>query len=189
MTPERHSAFLRPELFNNLGEKSVAYFEGERLSRLGEKVGTTLVRHEADSLFEDRDEGKGSATDTVRPIQTSTVHSIRSGLMGSTLSGSSGRHPNKPPLMPLSIDTANETQRVKRASPTHLDIQTATLHEPVTGSVLRDTPNYHGTVPVTHRTAVGAWNPTARSICSMLHAADIRGRWEAVVHARLRKWN
>ena len=22
----------------------------------------------------------------------------------------------------------------------------------------------------------------------MLHAADVRGRWEAVVHARLRKW-
>ena len=157
----------------------------------GEEENDTLVRHEADSLFEDRGEGKGSATETVRPvrpIQTATVHSVRSGLMGSTLSGSSGRHPNKPPLMPLSIDTASETQRVKRASPTHLDIQAAKLHEPVVGSVLRDTPNYHGTIPVTHRTAVGAWNPTARSICSMLHATDIRGRWEAVVHARLRKW-
>ena len=45
VTPERHSAFLRPELFNNLGdksvefidgfgEKSVEYFEGERLPGL-----------------------------------------------------------------------------------------------------------------------------------------------------------
>ena len=77
---------------------------------------------------------------------------------------------------------------MKRVSPAHLDVQAALLHEPVAGSVLRDTPNYHGTVPVAHRTAVGEWKPTARSICSMLHAADIRGRWEAVVHARLRKW-
>ena len=78
--------------------------------------------------------------------------------------------------------------RDERVSPAHLDVQAALLHEPVAGSVLRDTPNYHGTVPVAHRTAVGEWKPTARSICSMLHAADIRGRWEAVVHARLRKW-
>ena len=48
----------------------------------------------------------------------------------------------------------------------------------VAGSVLRDTPNYHGTIPVAHRTAVGEWKPTARGICSMLHAADIRGRWD-----------
>ena len=109
-------------------------------------------------------------------------------LIGSTLSGSSGRHPSNPPLAPLSIDTASQKQRVERVSPTHLDIQAAKLHEPVTGSVLHDTPNYYGTVPVALRTAVGVWNPTSRSICSMLHAADIRGRWEAVVHARLRKW-
>ena len=64
----------------------------------------------------------------------------------------------------------------------------AKLHEPVTGSVLHDKPNYHGTVPVAHRTAVGAWSPTARSVYFMLHAADLRGRWEAVVQARLRKW-
>ena len=113
---------------------------------------------------------------------------MRSGLIGSTLSGSSGRHPNRLPLAPLTVDTASEEQRVKRVSPAHLDVQAALLHEPVAGSVLRDTPNYHGTVPVAHRTAVGEWKPTARSICSMLHAADIRGRWEAVVHARLRKW-
>ena len=46
------------------------------------------VRYQADSLFEDRGEGKGSATDTVRPIQTAAVHNIRSGRIGSTLSGS-----------------------------------------------------------------------------------------------------
>ena len=92
MTPERHSAFLRPELFNNLGdksvefvdgfgEKSVEYFEGERLPGLVdddtssgeesvEEEGSTLVRHEADSLLEDRGEGKGSATATVKPVRT-----------------------------------------------------------------------------------------------------------------------
>ena len=205
VTPERHSAFLRPELFDNLGEKSVKfvdgfgeksteYFEGERLPSLVNddaspgKEGSALVRYEADSLFEDRGEGKGSATATVRPVRTVTERSVRSGLIGSTLSGSSGRHPSRPPLAPLTIDTANEVQRVKRVSPAHLDVQAALLREPVAGSVLRDTPNYHGTVPVAHRTAVGEWKPTARSICSMLHAADIRGRWEAVVHARLRKW-
>ena len=54
MTPERHSASLRPECFNNLGEKSIACFEGEQLSGWGEEEGTTLVRDEAGSLFEDR---------------------------------------------------------------------------------------------------------------------------------------
>ena len=96
--------------------------------------------------------------------------------------------------MPLQIDTV--TQHVTgsgtaitrhRVSPHHLVVQTATLSEPVEGSVLRVTPNYHGTVPVEYRPAIGAWNPTTRSVCSMLHAADIRGRWEAVVLARLRK--
>ena len=81
VTPKRHSAFLRPELFDNLGEKSVACYEGERLPGLDEKEGTTLVRHEADSLFEDRGEGKGSATATVRPVRTVTERSVRSGLM------------------------------------------------------------------------------------------------------------
>ena len=206
MTLERRSAFLRPELFNNLGEesvefidgfgdKSVEYFEGERLPGLvdddtssGEEEDIALVGHEADSLFEDRGEGKGSATAIVRHVRTVTERSVRSGLIGSTLSGSSGRHPSRPPLALLSVDTTSEKQRVKRVSPTHLDVQAALLHEPVAGSVLRDTPNYHGTVPVAHRTTVDEWRPTARSICSMLHAADIRGRWEAVVHARLRKW-
>ena len=129
MTPERHSAFLRPELFNNLGdksvefvdgfgEKSVEYFEGERLPGLvdddtssgeeSEEEGSTLVRHEADSLLEDRGEGKGSATATVRPVRTVTERSVRSGLIGSTLSGSSGRHPSRPPLAPLTVDTADE---------------------------------------------------------------------------------
>jgi hypothetical protein len=183
---------LRPEPFNNLGEKSiefmdgfgdksVEYFEGERLP--GEEEGSALVKHEAINLFEDRGEG----TATVRPVRTVTERSVRSGLIRSTLSGSSGRHPSRPPLAPLSVDTANEKQRMKRVSPTHLAVQAALLHEPIAGSVLRDTPNYHGTVPVAHRTAVGEWKPTARSICSMLHAADIRDRWEAIVHARLRK--
>ena len=47
MTPERHSAFLRPGFLDNLGDKSVQfydgfgdqsveYFEGERLPRLVE---------------------------------------------------------------------------------------------------------------------------------------------------------
>ena len=177
MTPERHSAFLRPEFLDSLGDMSKNFSESQRLPGLvdddtssDEEEGSTLVRHEADSLFEARGEGKGSATETVRPIQTATVDSVRNGLMGSTLSGSSGRHPNKPPLIPLSVNTASEKQRVKRASPTHLDIQTAKLHEPVTGSVLHDTPHYHGTVPVAHRTAVGAWNPTARSMI-MFYAA------------------
>ena len=173
VTPGRHSAFLRPELFDNLGKKSVRFVDG---------------CGETDSLFENRGEGKGSATATVRPVRTVTEHSVRSGSIGSTLSGSPGRHPSRPPLAPLSVDTASKEQRVQRVSPTHLDIQAARLHEPVAGSVLHDTPNYHGTVPVAHRTAVGEWKPTARSICSMLHAADMRGRWEAVVHARLRKW-
>ena len=195
MTPGRHSAFLRPELFDNLGDKSVEfiegfgensveYVEGDRLPGLvdddtssgeesAEEEGSTLVRHEADSLLENRGEGKGSTTATVKPIRTVTERSVRSGLIGSTLSGSSGRNPNRLPLAPLSVDTA---------------CGALSMHEPVAGSVLRDTPNYHGTVPVAHRTAVGEWKPTARSICSMLHAADIRGRWEAVVHARLRKW-
>ena len=192
MTPGRHSAFLRPELFDNLGEKSAECSEGKRLPSLvdsdaspGKKKGSALVRYEADSLFGDRGEGKGSATATVRPVRTITELSVRRGLIGSTLSGSSGRHPSRPPLAPLTVNTTDEGQRV---SPAHLDVQAALLHEPVAGSVLRDTPNYHGTVPVAHRTAVGEWKPTARSICSMLHAADIRGRWEAVVHARLRKW-
>ena len=101
----------------------------------GEEEGSTLVRHEADSRFENRGKGQGSTTETARPIQTATVHSVRSGLIGSTLSGSSGRHPSKPPLIALSIDTASKEQRVKRTSPTHLDIQSAKLHEPVTGSV------------------------------------------------------
>ena len=115
---------------------------------------------------------------------------MRSGLIGSTLSGSFGRHPSRPPLAPLSVDklTASEKQRVKRASPIHVDVQTARLHESVTGSVLHDTLNYYGTIPVAHRTTVGTWNPIACSICSMLQAAVTRGRWEAIVHARLRKW-
>ena len=75
---------------------------------------------------------------------------------------------------------------MKRVSPTHTNVQSAKLREPVTGPVLRDTPNYHGTIPVANRTTVGVWNPTSRSICSMLHAADIRDRWEAVVHASAR---
>jgi hypothetical protein len=130
---------------------------------LGEKEGVTLVRHEADSLFEDRGEDEGNATDTVRPVRTLTERSVRSGLIGSTLSGSSGRHPSRTPLVPLSVDTASKEQRVQRVSPTHLDVQAALLHEPVAGSVLHDTPNYHGTIPVAHRTAVGEWKPTART--------------------------
>ena len=195
VTPERHSAFLRPEFLDNLGDKSVGfidgfgdksaeYCEGERLPGLvdddtssgeesAEEEGSTLVRHEADSLLENRGEGKGSTTATAKPIRTVTERSVRSGSIGSTLSGSSGRNPNRLPLAPLTVDTA---------------CGALSMHEPVAGSVLRDTPNYHGTVPVAHRTAVGEWKPTARIICSMLHAADIRGRWEAVVHARLRKW-
>ena len=133
----------------------------------GEEEGSTLVRHEADSLFEGRGGGNGSATEAVRPVQTDTVHSICSELIGS------GQHPSKPPLIPPNID------KVKRSSPTHPDAQAAKLHEPVTESVLCNTPNYHSIVSVAHRTAVGAWNPTARSLCSMLHAADITGRWEA----------
>ena len=133
MTPERHSAFLRPELFDNLGKKSVRFVDG---------------CGETDSLFENRGEGKGSATATVRPVRTVTEHSVRSGLIGSTLSGSSGRHPSRPALAPLTVETASEKQRVKRVSPAHLDVQAALLREPVAGSVLRDTPNYHGTVPV-----------------------------------------
>ena len=189
VTPERHSTILRSKSLASLGDNNSESFSvGHRLPRLvdddtssGEEEGSTLVRHEADSLFENRGEGKGSATGTARPIQTDTVHRIRSGLIGSTLSGSSGRHPSKPPLIPLGTD------KVERASMTHLDVQAAKLRETITRSVLRDTPNYHGTVPVAHRTVVGAWNPTARSVCSMLHSADIRNRWEAVVRARLRK--
>ena len=114
-----------------------------------------MVRHEADGLFEDQGRGRGSATKTARPIQTTTVHNIRSGLIGSTLSGSSGRRPSKSPLILLSVYTAVEKQRVKRVSSTHIDVQLAKLRELVTGSVLRDTPNYHGTVPIANRTAVG----------------------------------
>ena len=195
MVPERHSALLRPELSDNLNDKSVNFSERYLLPRLvdddtssGEEEGDTLVRHVADSPFEDRGEGKASATAIVRPVHTLTEHRVRSGSTGSTLSGSSSGHPSRPPLAPLSVDTASELQRVERAPPTHLDVQTPRLHEPVTGSVLHNTLNYYGTIPVAHRTAVGTWNTIARSICSMLHAADIRGRWEAKVHARLRKW-
>ena len=86
-------------------------------------------------IFERGGESRGS--ETARPIKTATVHSIRSGLIGSALSGSSGRHPSKSPLIPLSVDTVVEKQRVKRASPTHIDVQLAKLREPVTGSVAR----------------------------------------------------
>ena len=151
MTQERHSSFLRPEHFDNLGEKSVKfvdgfceksaeYFEGKRLPSLGdddtsssEEEGSTLVRHEADSIFEDRGEGKGSTITTVRPIRTVTERSLRSGLIESTLSGSSGRHPSRSPLAPLTVDTACEEQRVKRVSPACLDVRTALLHEPAAG--------------------------------------------------------
>ena len=116
-------------------------------------------------------------------MRTAPVYTVRSEKVGSTVSGSSGRCPSKPPLMPLHIDTAPVIQHIHSVSPPHL-----TVTEPVEGSVLRDTPNYHGTVPVADRPAIGVWNPTARSVCSMLHAADIRGRWEAIATARLRKW-
>ena len=116
-------------------------------------------------------------------MRTAPVYIVRDKKVGSSVSGSSGRCPSKPSLMPLRIDTAPVIQHVHSVSPPHL-----TVTEPVEGSVLRDTPNYHGTVPVADRPAIGAWNPTARSVCSMLHAADIRGRWEAIATARLRKW-
>ena len=43
MTPERHSAFLRPELFDNLGEKSVKFVDG-----FGEK--SLSILRESDCL-------------------------------------------------------------------------------------------------------------------------------------------
>ena len=58
MTPERHSAFLRPKFLDRLGDKSVQFFEGDRLLALvdgdtssGEDESDPLVRHEADGIF------------------------------------------------------------------------------------------------------------------------------------------
>ena len=112
MTPKRHSAFLRPEFSASLGNNG------------SENQNSTIVRSETATTFEVRGEGKDSATETGRPIQTATVHNMRSGLIGSTLSDSFGRHPSKPPLIPLSVHTASkkQRQRANRASPTHIDI-------------------------------------------------------------------
>ena len=48
-------------------------------------------------------------------MRTAPVFTVRDSTIGSTVSGSSGRRPNKPPLMSLYIDTAAATQHIYTA--------------------------------------------------------------------------
>ena len=63
VTPERHSASLRPGFPASLGNDG------------SENQDSALVQSETITFFEGQGKGKGSATVTAKPIQTATVQS------------------------------------------------------------------------------------------------------------------
>ena len=63
VTPERHSAFLRPGFLDSLGDMSGNLSESQRPPGLVDDD-TSSDEGEGDSLFENRGKGKGSATES-----------------------------------------------------------------------------------------------------------------------------